>query len=219
MKKYQVGAVSPSIFAIIALALLVVVFGGFSVWAYLNYVDQKTDVDARVAEASAKAVLEKSEELEAKFAEEEKKPMRQFAGPADYGRLTFDYPKTWSAYQATDISRGGGITYDAYLNPILVPPVSEKQKFAIRIKIEQKNYEQIVASYDAKIKRGDLKSSVYSDENRTGTRIEGKINDDIIGTMVILKVPNTTMTLTIRTDGDVFKDDFEALLKTVQFNE
>ena len=26
-------------------------------------------------------------------------------------------------------------------------------------------------------------------------------------------------TLTIRTDGDVFKADFEALLKTVKFNE
>ena len=26
-------------------------------------------------------------------------------------------------------------------------------------------------------------------------------------------------TLTLRTDGDVFKEDFEAILKTVKFNE
>lgn len=217
LRRVEEGAVNGSIFAIIALVLLVVIFGSFGIWAYTNYLDQKSNVDAKVKEATAKAVLENSQELEKRFADEEKQPMRQFVGPSDYGRLTFDYSKTWSAYQATDVSKGGGVTYEAYLNPILVSPVSDTQKFALRITIEQKTYDQTVATYDKQIKSGDLKSSVYSDGNLTGTMLVGNFNKDIYGTAVLIKMRDRT--LTMRTDGDVFKDDFLALLKTVKFNE
>lgn len=217
LRREEEGAINGSIFAIIALVLLVVIFGSFGIWAYTNYLDQKSNVDGKVKEATAKAVLENSQELEKKFADEEKKPMRQFVGPSDYGRLTFDYSKTWSAYQATDVSKGGGVTYAAYLNPILVSPVSDTQKFALRITIEQKTYDQAVSTYDKQIKNGDLKSSVYSDGNLTGTMLVGNFNKDIYGTAVLMKMRDRT--LTMRTDGDVFKDDFLALLKTVKFNE
>lgn len=217
IRRAEEGAINGSIFAIIALVLLVIIFGAFSIWAYMNYLDQKDDVDGKVAEATAKAVLDNSRELEEKFKDEEKRPLRQFVGPSDYGRLTFDYSKTWSAYQASDVSKGGGVTYEAYLNPILVPPVSDTQKFALRITIEQKIYEDAVKAYDKQLKSGDLKSSVYSDGIHTGTMLEGNFNKDIYGTAVLIKMRDRT--LTMRTDGDVFKQDFLELLKTVQFNE
>ncbi|MGB4767746.1 MAG: hypothetical protein WBP22_00655 [Candidatus Saccharimonas sp.] len=217
IRQVESGAINGSIFAIVALVLLVMVFGGFSIWAYVNYLDQKDDVDGKIAEASAAAVLKNSQDLQAKFDETEKQPLRQFVGPSDYGRLTFDYSKTWSAFQNTDVSKGGGVTYEAYLNPILVPPVSDTQKFALRIKIEQKIYEDAVKVYEKQIKSGDLKSSVYSDGVHTGTMLEGNFNKDIYGTAVLMKMRDRT--LTMRTDGDVFKQDFLDLLKTVQFNE
>ena len=216
-RRYERGAINGSIFAIVALVILVLVFGSFSIWSYLNYLEQKSNVDGKVADASAKAKLDQATKDEEDFAKREKEPMRQFVGPADYGRLTFDYPKTWSAYQATDISQGGGVTYEAYLNPIQVPPVSDKTKFALRITIEQKIYDKAVETYAPLVKKGDLKSSVYSDGVHTGTRLEGKFNKDIIGTAVLVKMRDRT--LTIRTDGDVFKADYEAILKTVKFNE
>jgi hypothetical protein len=211
------GAINGSIFAIVALVILVLVFGSFSIWSFLNYTEQKNNVDTKIADAQAKATLDQATKDEEDFAKREKEPMRQFVGPADYGRLTFDYPKTWSAYQATDISQGGGVTYEAYLNPILVPPVSPKTKFALRITIEQKIFDKAVEVYAPLIKKGDLKSSVYSDGIHTGTRLEGSFNKDIIGTAVLIKMRDRT--LTIRTDGDVFKADYEAILKTVKFNE
>lgn len=217
IRRAEEGAINGSIFAIIALVLLVIVFGAFSIWAYMNYLEQKDDVDGKVKEATAKAVLENSQELEEKFAAIEKEPLRQFVGPSDYGRLSFDYPKTWSAYQDTDVSEGGGVTYEAYLNPILVPPVGDKQKFALRITIEQEIYDQAVKAYEKQLKSGDLKSSVYSDGVHTGTLLEGNFNKDIYGTAVLMKMRDRT--LTMRTDGDVFKQDFLDLLKTVQFNE
>ncbi len=216
-RRYEVGGINGSIFAIIALVVLVLVFGSFSIWAYFNYMEQKQDVDGKIAEATAAAVLENSEDLQAKFEKKEKEPMRQFVGPSDYGRLTFDYPKTWSAYQATDVSQGGGVTYEGYLNPVLVPPVGDTTKFALRITIEQKTYDQSVSDYAKQVEDGDLKSSVYSDGTHTGTRLVGNFNEDIYGTAVQIKMRDRTLTL--RTDGDVFKDDFEALLKTVKFNE
>lgn len=211
------GAINTSIFAIGALVLLVLVFGSFSIWAYVNYLEQKQNVDTKVSQEVTKAVLDQSNKDETIFAAREKEPMRQFVGPSDYGRLTFDYPKTWSAYQASDVSKGGGVTYEAYLNPVLVPPVGDTTKFAIRITIEQKVYDQSVESYQKLIKKGDLKSSVYSADGITGTELTGNFNKDIYGTAVLIKMRDRT--LTIRTDGDVFINDFRDLLKTVKFNQ
>jgi cell division protein FtsB len=211
------GAVHRSIIAIVGLFVLVVILGIFGVWSYINYLDQKKDVDSKVSDAAAKARLEQSDKDEAAFEERENKDTRQFVGPSDYGKLTFDYPKKWSAYQATDVSEGGGATYEAYLNPDLVPPLNDSQKFAMRVTIEQVTYDKAVASYNSLIKKGDLKSSVYDDGKHTGTMLTGNFNEDIIGTAVLIKMRDRTLTL--RTDGDIFKDLFLTILKTVNFNE
>ncbi len=218
-RRLEKGAVAfnGTIFAIVALSILVVLFGSFSIWAYINYMDQKNNVDGKVEEAVAEAVRKNSEVLEAKFEAQEKEPMRQFMGPSDYGSLSFKYPKTWSAYQATDVSKGGGVTYEAYLNPILVPPITPTTKYAIRISIEQKTYDQTLASYDKLIKKGEITSSVYSVGDLVGTQLTGNFTKDIYGTAVILKMRDRT--LTVRTDGDVMKEDFFNLLKTLKFNE
>ena len=209
---------SGSTFAIIGLALLVVLFGGFSAWAYTNYTEAKSNLDSKITAAQAEAKKTQADEDEKKFAEREKQPMLQFVGPDDYGRLTFDYPKTWSAYQATDVSEGGGKTYEAYLNPRVVPPITDTQKIAIRISIEQKIYDKAVADYDSQIKKGELKSSAWSnDKGLTGTRLEGNFSKDIRGTAVVIKMRDRT--LTVRTDADVFNNDYEALIKTIKFNE
>ncbi len=223
-RQFERGAVNGSIFAIIALVLLVLIFGSFGIWAYMGYMDQKHNVDTKVSDAVAKAVLDQSNKDETTFAAREKEPMRSFAGPSDYGSLTFDYPKTWSAYQAADVSKGGGVTYAAYLNPIVVPPVNSQTgtqndttKYALRVVIEQKTYDQSVAGYSDLIKKGSLQSSVYSDGNHTGTKLVGNFNQNIYGTAILIKMRDRTLTL--RTDGDVFQNDFTALLKTVKFNE
>jgi hypothetical protein len=216
-RRYETGAAVGSVIALVTLTILLVGCGAFGVWSYVNYLEQKKNVDSKISEAVARAKLEVSTKDEAAFAQREKEPNRQFVGPSDYGRLTFDYPKTWSAYQATDVSGGGGVTYQAYLNPIQVPPVTPTQKFALRITIEQKTYDQSLASLSAGIKKGDLKTSVYTDGSTTGTRVTGNFTKEMVSTAVIIKMRDRTLTL--RTDGDVFKDDFEAILKTVTFNE
>jgi hypothetical protein len=219
MKRYQhkneAGAISGSTIAIIGLVVLVLAAGSFGIWAYVNYNEQKTNVDGKVDLAVAEAKKAQSDDDEKKFAEREKEPNRQFVGPDDYGRLVFMYPKTWSVYVASDISKASG-SYESYLNPITVPPVSDTQQFSLRVTIEQKDYDQVVASYQKQVEKGDLRSSTTSANGHNGTRLDGSFTKDIRGSAVIYKIRDKTVTL--RTDADTFKPDFENIIKTINFN-
>lgn len=208
------GGISGVLLSIILLSIAVTGLGALSVWAYMNYNEQKTNVDGKIALAVATAEKEQAEKDEAKFLEREKEPNRQFVGPDDYGRLTFSYPKTWSVYVARDVAKGG--SYQAYLNPVTVPPVSDKQQFALRVMIDERDYDAVLKSYQPRVTTGKLKTSAVSANGHDGTRIEGAFTEDIRGSAVIYKIRDKT--ITIRTDADTFKPDFEQLITTIDFN-
>lgn len=208
------GGISGSLIAIIGLIILVIGAGAVAVWAYTNYTDQKNNVTSKVSLAVAEAKKTQGDSDEAKFAEREKEPNRQFVGPDDYGRLTFSYPKTWSVYVAHDVSQGG--TFEAYLNPVTVPPVSDQQQYAIRVTIEQTDYDQVLSSYEYLVQDGKLSTSTTTSNGKTGTRLDGSFSDNIRGAAVIYKIRDKTVT--VRTDADTFKPDFENIIKTINFN-
>ena len=214
-QSYERGAVSALLVSTIVLSVLALAGVVVSVWALMNYNEQKTNVDGKVAIAVAEAKKIQADDLEAKFAARDKEPNRQFVGPEDYGRLTFDYPKTWSVYIERDVSKGG--TYEAYLNPVAVPAVSDSQQYALRVTIEEKDYDQSIASYNALVKRGDLNASSVAANGSNGTRFDGSFNKNIRGSAVVFKIRDKTLTL--RTDADTFKADFDALIATIKFNQ
>lgn len=186
-----------------------------SVWLYMNFNEQKTNVDGKINDAVAIARKDQSDIENIKFSERDKEPNREFVGPDDYGRVTFNYPKTWSVYVDKDSSDGGN--FEAYLNPKTVPPISENQQFAIRVIIEQQDYDKVIASYDSLVESGDLKASSVSADGNNGERLNGKFSDDIRGSAVIYKIRDKT--LTIRTDADTFTPDFEKIITTIKFNQ
>ena len=212
--KHEQGGISGSMIAIILLVIVVLAAGSFAIWAYVNYNEQKTNVDGKVDLAVAEAKKVQSDDDEKKFAEREKEPNRQFVGPDDYGRLTFMYPKTWSVYVARDVSKGG--SYEAYLNPVTVPPVSATQQYSLRVLVEEEDYDKIVASYEKQVEKGELRSSTTTSNGHNGTRLDGSFTKDIRGSAVIYKIRDKTLTL--RTDADTFKPDFENIIKTIDFN-
>lgn len=214
-KLYQPGSISGSLIAVILLSLGMVALGVLSVWLYMQYTDQKTNVDGKISLAVATAQKQQADSDEAKFLERDKEPNRQFAGPDDYGRLTFNYPKTWSVYVAQDGSQNGS-SYAAYLNPISVPPVSDTQQFALRVTIVQQDYDQVVQGYQDLVKAGKLQSSAVSANGHNGTRLDGSFSDSIRGSAVIYKIRDKTAI--IRTDANTFDPDFENIIKTINFN-
>ncbi|HUC96343.1 MAG TPA: hypothetical protein VMR16_01625 [Candidatus Saccharimonadales bacterium] len=214
----QNGSAKSWMIATIGLIVLSAGVTVFAVWSYVNYNDQKTNVDTKIETAVTVAKKIQADKDEVKFIQSEKEPNRQFVGPDDYGRVTFNYPKYWSVYVNKDASQGG--TYEAYLNPKTVPPISAAQQFAIRVLIEQKDYAQAITSYDALVKKGDnggLKSSSVKEDGVNGTRLDGNFTKDIRGSAVIFKIRDKT--LTIRTDANTFTADFNALIATIKFNQ
>jgi len=217
-KTNQAGSISGLVITTILLTVISIASVSAAIWGVVNYNHQKTNVDGKVAEAVASAKKVQADSDEAKFMAREKEPNREFVGPDDYGRLTFNYPKTWSVYVNKDVSTSGG-TYEAYMNPISVPSVSNAntQQYALRVTIESKDYDKVIASYESLVKKGDLKSSAVSVNGNNGTRLNGSFSKDIRGSAVIYKIRDKTVTL--RTDADTFKPDFDALITTIKFNE
>ena len=214
LRSREHGAVSGSLIAIILISLAAVLLAGLSVYLFLQYNEQKTNVDGKIAVADANARRAQQEIDDKNFTIKEKEPNREFVGPDDYGRLAFSYPKTWSVYVAKDITQS--TTYEAYLNPVVVPPIGAKQQFALRVVIEDKDFDAIIASYDGKVKKGDLKSSPTSANGVNGTRFDGSFDDNRRGAVVIYKLRDKT--ISVFTDADTFKPDFEEVIKTIKFN-
>ncbi len=191
-----------------------VLFAGVMTWALINYASEKTTVDTQVSSAVSDAKKVQVDADTAKFNERDKQPNRQFVGPDDYGTLTFNYPKTWSIFVNKDGSTGS--TYEAFFNPISVPPVSSSTLYALHVTIQTQDYDQVISSYTSLVKSGALQSSVVKSGSQTGTRLDGSFSKDLRGSAVIFKIRDKTAI--IQTDANTFEGDFNALVQSLTFN-
>lgn len=209
------GMVHPLLISTIVLSVFVVGLGGFGIWAFLNYQDQKNNVDAKVAVAVAAAKEEQLKTDQASFAEQEKLPTRQIVGPSDLGQVTLSYPKTWSVYVDKD---GTGNTYEAYFYPLVVPPLSSNTPYALRISVLNASYENTLASYNDRLKSGALKASPVTIAGVDGMRLDGAFSDKIRGSMVLFKIRDKT--LEVYTQSTTFQTDFDnTVLPSLVFNK
>lgn len=205
--------------AIILLSLLLVGALLLSVYFYNEYQSAQSDVDSKIANAVVDAKKEVTDKLEEEFAEREKLPYSTFTGPDDYGRVSFKYPKTWSAYIAKDASSGGD--FEAYLHPSEVPAYTKDTIFALRIIIRSESFETAANRYqnliNAKDKDKKLDSSVISVSTATANRYDGTLPNGLIGSIVIFKLRDKVVTL--ETDAEVYREDFDKILESITFNE
>jgi hypothetical protein len=210
----ETGAVNPLVISNVILAILAVALGSVMVWALINYRDQKENTDQKIEAAVSVAKKEQTAQDEKDFIEREKAPYDQFVGPDDLGRITFSYPKTWSAHINENPADG---ELQAYLHPGVVPFVEQGQQFALEVKVLQRSYEQTLKTYESIVKKGDLKSSPVVVNGFNGVRLDGKFSPQIEGSMVLFKLRDKT--LTVATDADAFRGDFDnIILKSLDFN-
>lgn len=215
-RQKEYGAVSGNMIAMILLGLGIFLLAGVSIWLFLQYTEQKNNVDGIAAERVATEVKKQSDKDLKEFLEREKEPNREFVGPDDYGRLTFNFPKTWSTYVDKDGKKEG--VFEAYLSPGFVPPVNNpSERYALRVVIENTDFDQVIKKYEPQVKKGDLRTSATSSNGQNGTRFDGNFSKDLRGAVVIYKVRDKTVS--IFTDADTFKPDFENIIKTIKFNQ
>ncbi len=205
---------------IVILSIVSVTFIGLFIWMYINYDEARTDVDGQIATAVAEAKDEQATELEEEFLEREKYPYKTFSGPADFGSLTFEYPKTWSVYVESDASTGDDFL--AYMNPVQVDVVDDDTIMALRVSILNESFDDVAARYQKEMDRRNSNLSVQSvtiglSSNITANRYTGTIpNTELSGYIVIFKIRDKTAVL--QTDSVLFQEDFDRLLSTVEFN-
>jgi hypothetical protein len=211
---HEKGEISGVQITIVGLAILVLGLGSFGIWAFVSYQDAQDNVNGKIDVATAEAKKQQSDEDNTKFIDQEKQPYKTFKGPDDYCGVTFQYPKTWSDYEANDITNGG--TYQAYLNPDVVKPISSDQQYALEVTIEQKDYQNVVDQYAGLVSKGSLQQSSTASQGNDGLRLDGDFSKKIRGAAVIYKC--RAYTITLRTDADTFKPDFEKLIRTVTYN-
>ena len=203
---------------IIIVSLIAVTFIGLFIWMFMQYNEVRTDVDGQISSAVAQAKDEQWKEDNAKFTEQEKYPYKVFSGPADYGQLSFEYPKTWSVYIAAAADKGGD--FNAYFNPVQVDAVGKETVNALRVSILNKSFDDVAATYQKEMERkdSDLRMETTTvKEDTTANRYTGTIpGTDLYGIIVIFKIRDKTAVM--QTDSVLFQDEFDKILGKINFN-
>ena len=199
---------------LIFVSLIAVTFMGLFVFMYINWNTVSTDVQGQIDEAVATAEYNLTSRLEAEFEEKEKYPFKTFTGPADFGSLTFEYPKTWSLYVPDDASRAQD--YHAYFNPIQVNVVNEQTVMALRVSIINSLTDEVKKRYEGRIEDGKLKVSQRVVNNANVDIYTGELESELQGIFAVFKIRDKTAI--IQTDAMIFEKDFYTLLDTIKFN-
>lgn len=200
---------------LVLVSLLAIAFIALFVWKYLEWDALRTDVDGQIDAAVATAVAENTTKLEADFVEREKYPYKTFTGPADYGSLSFEYPKTWAVYVARDASTGGD--YEAYLNPGEVQPVSTTTINALRVTIKDQSFDNVVRMYESFVKQGTITLNTRTVGTAVANVYTGKLLNNLQGILTVFKLRDKTVM--IQTDAELFAAEYYKLLDTVTFVE
>jgi hypothetical protein len=191
--------------------VLTLTFSGLFVWAYMGRQDYKNNVTPKINDAVKVAVQQESSRKDNEFIEKEKSPVKTFKGSDTFGGITFNYPKTWSAYVVQ--SEKSTVPVDAYLHPDVVPDIAGKTAYALRVRVLDKTYDTHLKSLESKIKQGKITLVAYNPVKQkavVGARLDGEVNTGQKDHMIIL--PLRDKTIEISTESDQFKGDFEKIV-------
>lgn len=200
------GVIDPLLFPLIIAIVIALGMAGFSLWAYINYTDQRDNVDAKITTAVDEAKQQQVLELETAFIEREKEPLVSYQAPSTLASVKVSYPKTWSAY-VDEGSQGNNAELDAYFHPKYVRAVESDTSDALRIMLENKNYSKELGGYNKSIEDGLLSASAVNISGVDGVRLDGEIEKGITGSIVLLPVRDKV--LKIWTESIDFRNDFD----------
>jgi hypothetical protein len=211
MKKLNMqGALNALLIPLILAGVLFVAAASFGIWAFMSREDYKNNVDQKISVAVGVAEQQTASEKDNEFAEKEKLPLQEYAGPAAYGSVVVKYPKTWSAYVS---EKTGGTPIDGYFNPSVVPGTEGNPNYALRMQVLNTSYTQEIKKYDSQVKAGKLKASPYIPakvQTVTGMRFDGEVVNGKTGSMVI--VPMRDKTLKLWTESNNYLGDFNNII-------
>lgn len=214
----QRGAMNALLLPLVVAGLLLLLSIVFGFWAYGQMNDYKTNTESKITEAVTDAVKKADAKKTIEFAEQSKNPLKTYSGPAAYGSVQVQYPKTWSAYVAEQTS--GTTNVDGYFNPNFVPSVTaSSSSFALRVRVLGQSYATVMQTFQGVIKGGKLTATPYSFAkvpSIIGTKLEGQIATGKQGTMIV--VPLRANTLEVWSENSTTVNDFNTyILPNISF--
>lgn len=216
----QRGNINSLLLPLVIAGILFIGTAVFAVWAFTGMQDYKDNVDTKITTANAE--VKKTTQLEeaSKYAEEAKNPFQVYNGPSTFGNVKFDYPKTWSVYQA---STGSDDELDVYFNPGIVPATTDTgASYALRFKIVNQKYSDALTQFSVSDSSDGSPGftvapyQVVKVGSVIGTRIDGQIDTQKQGVMIILPIRDKT--LQIWTESATYLADFnDKILPSLTF--
>lgn len=203
-----------SVGLLIALGVAVVFFvaaAGFGAWAFMSRQDYKNNADKKTAVAVAVAIKQEDSKKDAEFIQKEKNPLKTYTGPETYGKITIQYPKTWSA--AIDEAAASNATINGYFHPDFVPGLQSATNFALRLQVIQQSYDVALKQFDSAVKSGTARVVPYQAPKIpgvVGARIDGTLDGKKQGSMVLL--PLRDKTIKVWTESNQFMGDFNNII-------
>ena len=208
IKHDQNGTINVLLIPLLVAVLLLIGAIVFGSWAFSGRQDYKNNVDQKISAAVDSATKREDAVKDAQFAEASKLPLKVYSGPETYGSILLSYPRTWSGY-VNNID-GSSSPIDAYFQPDVVPPTqSETSTFALRVKVLASSYASTVSSFSGQVQQNTVTVTPYAlakVPSVVGVRVDGQIEPNKNGSMVILPVRDKT--LEIYTESNQFLGDF-----------
>jgi hypothetical protein len=205
------GLLIPLIIAVVLLVASLI----FSVWAFLGRQDYKDNSDQKSALAVKIAEQEVSSAKDKEFLEKEKKPLKTYKGPASFGTVTVQFPKTWSAF-VTESSTNTTTPVDGYFAPGFVPGIQSGVGMALRLQVVGQQYSDELKKFDSLATSGKVKISPFSLKNvnnTLGSRVDGAIDlayPDKQGSLILLPIRDKT--IEISTESPEYMNDFDNII-------
>lgn len=199
------------IIPLVIVSLLLLGSLGFGVWAFMERDTYKNKTDQVVAKQVEIARQQTSDEKDKEFLEKEKNPLEGYSGPAAYGSLKVQYPKTWSAY--VNESNSGGTPVDGYYFPGFVPGTQSGKQYALRTEVVNQSYDQVMRTFEGNTKTGKIAVTPYAAPkvpNVTGARVVGEIKPGTYTNMVVL--PLRDKTIKVYTETKEFVKDLDTII-------
>lgn len=191
----QQGGVQAGTLIAVVMTVLFVFALIFGLLMFTGKSDIQKNLDAKVAEgvAAQEKVIEAKKDAE--LAEKEKSPVKTYVGPSTFGSITFNYPKTYSAYVIESVT-SSGTPLDGFLQPNVVPKDDKSVSFALRFQLISASYDTQVKAFDAPLKTSKVtvkpfRAAKVSDV--LGVRIDGEISTGKQGSMIIVPVRDKTL--------------------------
>jgi hypothetical protein len=208
----QRGLLNPLLVPLILLVVMVVGVGSFAIWAFSSRQDYKNNVDKKIIVAQVKTKQDTQAADAAQYAEEAKKPLSIYTGPPAFGNITVKYPRTWSAYVEENSKSNSPV--NGYFSPGFVPMTTDpKSAFALRVELTQQSYDQVMVPFNGLVQAKQATVAPYSlpkVPSAVGSRVEGQIEPNKQGVMLVLPLRNQT--LKIYTEATQFKNDFDKVI-------